>query len=287
MVDKDGNETERPSESTRTEFIYRDWDITAIDELSVAWAGAIPGTGIIKKFSADAEKNQDIANAIKAVHEGNLIDEYDLELLTASYGGLRSVYSQSTEKPAIFLPKKLKLTKKGETPVSTAHSPEIQAIIDEKDETIADLQKKLDTALEANTELQASVDDSLTDEELEDVETKMSQLETENAEYKENIEELTAKSELYDKYVAKLRVDLKAAKSLTEATDEEKRAFNESVDTMVDAANMSTLLDEVRGRKKVSKTFSRIIQANKEKDENNENNETVNQYDRARIAAAY
>ena len=278
MVDKNGQQTESPNEAVTSVFILAEFYARLADELSIAWTGAVPDASITRKYNSDPYMNQQIVDAVKSAYDANHIDDYDLQRLTASFGGVQSILGQASPKRKIFLP-----NKKREVPVvDTEYTPEIKAIMDEKDTRIETLESDLQAALDTNQE---QAENSIDESEIQAKDERIAELETENAELKATNEAHEAKSDLYDGFVVQLQSDLKKAKKLAGASEDELTAFNASVDQMGDAAAMSRLLDEIKGNTKPSKNFSRIIKVNKEDEKPSET--VMDKHDAARIAAAY
>lgn len=281
LLDKNGNETDQVSEAVSTVYVYADFTVKSVDELSLAWKGAVKDASITKKYSADPHQDQEIRNVVKSLYERKEIDDYDLQRLTASYGGVQSILDHGKASPKIFLP----VSHKKEEVMSTDLAPEVQARITELESGKTELETQLQAALDKVKELE---ENGISEEDFQtasdEANTKISQLETEVADLKKDEEQLKLKSELYDKLVLKLRTDLKAAKRTAGASDDELSTFNEQVDTMMDASNMLTLLGEISGKKSTTKSFMRVIEAKKTEDVNNEQ---FSQEERARIMSAY
>ena len=277
MVDKNGNQTDTPSEAVTSVFIYANFYARLADELSVVWDGAVPDANITKKYHNDPQQNQEIINAVKSVYDAKHIDDYELQRLTASFGGVQSILGQASPKRKIFLP-----NMKREVPVmATEYTPEVKAIMDEKDSRIETLETELEEALDANKE---QAENSIDESDIQAKDDRIAELETEVEDLKASNETHEAKSELYDSFVSQLQADLKTAKRRAGASDEELSVFNASVDQMGDAAAMSRLLDEIKGNAK-SKNFSRIIRVNKQEEEQSES--AMDKYDAARVAASF
>ena len=165
--------------------------------------------------------------------------------------------------------------------MSNELTPEVQARIDELESGKTELTNQLATATARVKELEEA---EVTDEDIQAAVEKVTNLETQVSELETERDGYKLKSDLYDKFVLKLRTDLKAAKRLSGASDDEINTFNESVDTMVDAANMSTLLDEIKGKTDNNKNFARVIAV---KQNNEKQDDAMSQVDYANTMAAF
>ena len=279
MLDKDGNETDKPSESVTTVFIYANFEVRLVDELSIVWKGAVSDANIIKKYHHDPVQNTEIVNAIRSVYDNKHLHEHELERLCASYGGVQSVLNQSKAPVSIPVAKNI-----GGNTVSkpTNLSPEATAFIDELETSKAQLQTQLEAAETRITELEAA---AVSEEDAEAAVERIAELEASEAQLQQDIEGHEAKSELYDKIVVKLRGDLKLAKRRSGASKDELDTFSTTVDEMNDAANMLALLDEIRGNKpKTASSFAKVLNVDPPKEQEPTDFDVQ---ERARIASAF
>ena len=276
MVDASGNETDVPSEMVKTEIIYADFTVRLVDELSVVWSGAVDDAEITKKYAADPAQNKEIIDGMRKIYDAKLMDEYDLQRLTASYGGIPLILQQSTAPTSVPVTKPVKARSKN---MSTELTPEVQAIVDEKDARITELETELEASQGQVTELEENTisesDITAKDEEIAELKASVS-----------NLEAYEVKSTQYDAVVGTLRTKLKTAKRLKGVTGDELENWGTQVDEMQDASSMLVLLDEIRGDgTKNKKNYSRVIPVKKDEPEPISN--VATETDQNRIRAAY
>lgn len=288
LLDKDGNETWDPAKSVRTELILGIMHAETAEELSICTIGAIANATIQVAFNSDPHLNQQIINTVKSAYDNNLIDDFGLERLAASYGGAEVILNAAKPEPTIFLPN-IKTEKEVKTPMSTELTPEVQATIDELKSGKKDLQEKLDAALTKVSELETAAEEAVSDEDIQAAATKIAELETLITDLETDRDNFKAKSDLYDKLVLGIRPRLKSAKRKKGGISEEDLvAFNTKVDTMVDADAMLDLLDEIDGQKASLKNFSRVIAVKEEKKKDDEAKHTeIEKLDFARTMASF
>lgn len=275
MLDKDGNETESPSDMVRSVFIYAEFEVRLVDELSIVWKGAVPDANITKKYHHDPAQNQAIIEAVRSVYDQKGMHEYELQRLCAAYGGLDTILNQSTAPVTVPVTTTIGGNEKNMAAPNIA--PEIQARIDELEASKARLETELATAQTTiESQQQNSEDTQAMTNRIVELEASETALKAENASHE-------AKSDLYDALVAKLRIDLRVAKQNSGVSEAELATFSEKVDTMGDALNMLVLLDEIKEGKGKTGNFSRVITVQQQKSENEE----IDKIDRARIMAAY
>lgn len=280
ILDKDGNETESPSEMVSTVFIYAEFEVRLVDELSIVWKGAVPDANISKKYHHDPAQNEAIIKAVRSVYDKNQFHEHELERLCASYGGLGTILEQS--KAPVSVPVTTNIVG-GETTVATPQnlSPEVQALIDDLEAS----KTKLEGDLAASQATIASLEENrASSEDTEAMVNRITELELSETTLKAEVDGHEAKSTIYDSIVTQLRSDLKEAKQQSGASETELATFSEQVNQMTDAANMLLLYKQIKyGKAGSTANFSRIISVQQQSDENKE----IDQIDRARIMAAY
>ena len=283
MIDKDGNETIKPSEMVSTKYIYAEFLARSVDELSIVYKAAIGGANIIKKYCVDPAQNQDIMNIIRSVYDKNEVDDYELDRLCASYGGIPNILQQTTAPVSVPVAKQIGGKQKVSTE-TTEMTPEVQAIVDAKDDRIDELETQLQTALDKVETLENDNGEAVSDEDLQAGLDRIAELEESESTLQASVEDLTVKAELYDKLVVSLRSKLKLAKRKTGAAEDELDNFGTQADEMNDATAMFALLEELEGKRQkvTAKTFSRIIGVEKEEEQKN-----VNAADMARARAAF
>ena len=287
MIDADGNETEKPAEMVSTQYIYAEFTARSVDELSVVYKGAIKGGNITKKYQKyhhDPAQNTEIMKVIRSVYDGKLMPEYELDRLCASYGGVSQILEQTTAPVSVPVAKQIG-GKKVSTPETTEYTPEVQAIVDAKDNRINELETQLQTALDRVETLENDNGEAVSQEDLQAGLDRITQLEESESTLQASVDELTAKAGLYDKLVLSLRGKLKLAKRKTGADEDELDNFSTQADEMNDAAAMFALLEELEGKKQkvTAKSFSRIIGVEKEE----EQTRNVNAAEQARARAAF
>ena len=280
MLDKNGNETTTASEMVTTAFIYAEFTARTVDELSIVYKGAVSNANITKKYHHDPAQNLLIVNAIRRVHDNNDVDAYELDRLCASYGGIEAVLKQSTAPVSVPVAKQI-----GGPKVSkTEYTPEVQAILDEKDRRITELETQLQTSLDRVTALETEQEGAVDAETLQAGVDRIAELEQTETELNAKVAELQSKSDAYDALVVKLRADLKLAKRQTGAPEDELDAFGTQADNMSDASAMLALLGEIEGKKQkvTAKSFSRVLNVKPEG-----SNGTIDQAERTRLQSAY
>lgn len=279
MIDKNGNETTEASSMVRTEFIYAEFLTMSVEEDSIVWSGAVPDASIIKKYCVDPAQNQQIIEGIRKVYDEKLLDEYELQRLTASYGGIPMILTQSKAPVSVSVTKTLK---KEVNNMSTAHTPEVQALLDEKDTRITELETELQAS---NEKVEGFEENTITEEDITAKDNRIAELEQSEEDLQAKVDAGDVKSAQYDAVVNTLRSKLKLAKRKAGVTGDELDVFSAQADAMSDASTMLELLDTIRGGKSGdTKNYSRILHVEKKKEEYND---AVTQADRARTMAAY
>ena len=282
MLDKDGKQTENPSEMVSVHRIHANFYVESVDELSLVWSGAIPGAGITKVFNANPESNQRIISQVSELYKSGELSEDDLQRMCASYDANSILDNVNLSNKTIFIPsKKEKITVNNEN-----FPPEAQARINELQSAKDKQKEELDAALAQVKEL-TEFKEGLNLEDMEAAKQHFVELDNNVKKLTKENEELRAKSELYDKFVRQLRDDLKEAKSKQNVTKEQKEAFDTVVDQMVDAAQMSVLLNEMNDDQTNSQAFSRIIKVAKQDESVSLNHEHFDKAELARKQAAY
>lgn len=278
MLDKDGNETESPSEMARSVFIYAEFEVRLVDELSIVWKGAVPDANISKKYHHDPVQNQAIIEAVRSAYDKKDMHEYELQRLCASYGGLDAILKQSTAPVSVPVTTNIGGGKRNMAAQNIA--PEVQAIIDDLEASKTKLEGDLGAA---QTTIESLQENRASSEDTQAMVNRIAELETSETTLKAEVTGHQAKSDLYDNVVIQLRAELKEAKQQSGASETELATFSEQVNQMADAANMLLLYKQITGGKGKSTNFSRIITVQQKDAENPQ----VDAIDRARIMAAY
>ena len=118
-------------------------------------------------------------------------------------------------------------------------TPEQKAIANEKDLRIEELEEQVALAHERNNRDRENIVNS---DEAKLKQDKIDELELKKKDLLDTQKRLGKKSEMYDKAVDTLRLQLKVAKERQYVSDLEKEAFNESVDGMNNPMDMYALL---------------------------------------------
>ena len=286
MLDKDGNETDEHSERVRTVFIYANFLVRLVDELSIVYKGAVQDANIIKKYHHDPAQNQAIVEAVRSVYDKKQVHEYELERLCASYGGLGGILKQSRAPVTVPVITDIggdtTMADQTITPeVKASMSPEIQAIIENLETSNTKLSTDLATAQET---IESYENNSISSDDITAKDDRITTLEASEKTLKDQITEHEAKSEHYDSVVTQLRIDLEKAKRESGASEEDLASFAEQVAKMGDALNMFLLYKQIKDEKSGnSGSYSRIITV-----QNSEANAaSVDSHKRASILSAF
>jgi hypothetical protein len=232
MIDKSGNETYDREQAVDTFTIHAVFKMSSLVELSMAWAGAIPGAEITEKYSE---------------HQPHIESVYgDTQLFT--FSDLSGAYFRKPETPT---PKPI-----GGNPMATPnpdHAVQIQEMRDARDK----VQTELDAATVKLTELQPKADG------FDALQTQFNALKTKYTEAQgqlTEIETLKAQGEQYKVYATNLRQRLKDTKDgQIHVSEEDKKAFHDRVDTMTDVSVMEDMLSEMQAKKESNSDFLKRI----------------------------
>ena len=232
MVDKDGNETYDREEAVDTFTVHAVFKMSSLVELSMAWAGAIPGAEITEKYSEHQP------------HIESVYGDTQLFTFTALSGALFRKPETPTPKPI------------GGPPMATPnpdHAVQIQEMRDARDK----VQTELDAATVKLTELQPKADG------FDALQTQFNALKTKYTEAQgqlTEIETLKAQGEQYKVYATNLRQQLKDTKDdQINVSEEDKKAFHDRVDTMTDVSVMQDMLSEMQAKKESNSDFLKRI----------------------------
>ena len=236
MIDKNGKETYDREEAVDTFTIYAMFKMSDLAELSMAWAGAIPGAEITEKYAA---------------HQPHIESVYgDTQLFT--FTALSGSYFRKPETPTPT-PKPT-----GGPPMATPtpthdHAVELQQMKADRD----DKATQLNAATVKLTELQPKADgfDKL-QREFDALKVKYTEAETELA----KMETLKVQGQQFEVHVDNLREGLKTAKNAQiNVSEADKKAFCDDIDKMTDVAAMGRMLNEMNANTESNSDFLQRI----------------------------
>ena len=233
MVDKNGHETYDADEAVDTFMIYGVFKMSELAELSMAWAGAIPGTEITEKYAAHQP------------HIESVYGDTQLFTFTALSGSYFRKPESTTPPPTI-----------GGPPMPTPthdHAVELQQMKADRD----DKATQLNAATVKLAELQPKADgfDKL-QREFDALKVKYTEAETELA----KMETLKVQGQQFEVHVENLREGLKSAKNAQiNVSEEDKKAFCDDIDKMTDVAAMGRMLNEMQANTESNSDFLQRI----------------------------